>query len=98
MESVDYLGFSNFSYRPNKEAFVSAKSYMSTYAMEGKGADAKIVPSKMQVSYGELSNAKNIKLELLDKMDTELSCTLKFSWENDWHNPEIYGARPDENS
>lgn len=67
MESVDYLGFSNFSYLPNKEAFVSAKSFLSTYAMEGKGADAMIVPSKMQVTYGELPNAKNIKLELLVK-------------------------------
>lgn len=77
---VDYVrsGFNGFTYKEKSQGFTAAKSYLLTHAFEGEGAELKINPALVKVSYGTLPLATNIKLTLQEKNQ------LKFTWENTW--------------
>lgn len=77
-------GFKDFA--PRVRGFNAAKSYLSKNAFEGEGADVRINPALVKVSFGSLPLPNDIAVELVagDK--------LQFSW--DTSNAE--GGSPDD--
>src|SRR5689334_5510673 len=60
---LDFVRVGFKGYTPTVEGFVAAKSHLMKNAMEGLGADSKVIPSKVLVSYGELPLSENIRIE-----------------------------------
>src|SRR6185369_7802908 len=72
---LDFVREGFREYTPTVKGFIAAKSYLMKNAMEGSGADSKVVPSKMLVSYGDLPLAANIAVQLLSQDK------LQFTWD-----------------
>src|SRR5690348_12308436 len=71
---LDFVRVGWKGYTPTVEGFIAAKSYLMKNAMEGKGADSRIIPSKMLVSFGDLPLSENISVEVI------AGDQLQFTW------------------
>ena len=63
-------------YTPTVEGFIAAKSYLMKNAMEGKGAQSRVNPILMKVSFGDLPLSGNIAMQLSDDKES-----LQFTWD-----------------
>jgi hypothetical protein len=67
-------------YTPTVEGFVAAKSYLMKNAMEGTGAESKVIPSRVLVSYGELPLSDNIRIESVEQLASYTAIHVKWDY------------------
>ena len=68
------VGFAE--YTPTVKGFIAAKSYLMKNAMEGTGAESRVNPILMKVSFGDLPLSNNISVQLSEDKES-----LQFSWD-----------------